>query len=162
MLKLLEELRRLRLRGDIQAVVAFDDVQTGDPAARREQRMASMLTAAADRFPNCLVIVLTGNLHASKKPVARFGSYLWMAMLLPSTETISLLATDRGGEAWIQTTDGCGPHALGPSGGDERGVFLAEPRATERGFDGTLSTGLYSTASAPATASAPQERACLK
>jgi hypothetical protein len=159
MLALLEELRRLRLRGDIQAVVAFDDVQPGDSAARREEKMAAMLTAAADRFPNCLVVVLTGNLHASKKPIARFG-YSWAAMLLPSAQTISLLVTDKGGEAWDQTTDGCGPHPLEPSGGDKRGVFLAEPGAAKRGFDGALSTGLYSTASAPAIASAPPVPAC--
>ncbi|HEY2014334.1 MAG TPA: hypothetical protein VGH38_12580 [Bryobacteraceae bacterium] len=160
MLTLLEELRTLRLRGDIEEVTAFDDARAGETPAQREQRMAAMLTAAADRLPDCLVIVLTGNLHASKKPVARFGSYSWMAMLLPSAETISLVVTDRGGQAWTQTADGCGPHALGPSGGDQRSVVLAEPRASQRGFDGALSTGLSSTASPPATPGAPQTPAC--
>ena len=162
MLTLLEELRAFQLKGNIAGVIAFDGVQTGDSAAQREQRMASILTAAADRRPDCLVIVLTGNLHASKKPVARFGSYPWMAMLLPPAETVSLLATDQGGEAWTQMTDGCRPHPLRSTGGERRGVTLAEPAAVERGYDGTLSTGSPSTASLPAVPDAPPPPACSK
>jgi hypothetical protein len=143
-------------------VVAFDDVRVGEPLAQREHRMAAVLTAAAERLPDCLVIVLTGNLHASKKRMARFGSYPWMGMLLPSAQTISLLVTDKGGEAWTQTEEGCGPHALPPSGGDTRGVLLGSLRAAERGFDGILSTGLSSTASPPANPNAPQPPACSK
>ena len=160
MLALLEELRTFRLRGGINGVIAFDDARTGEPPAQREQRMAGMLIAAAGRVPDCLVIVLTGNLHASQKPVARLGAYPWMVMLLPSGETLSLLVTDRGGDAWPQTTDGCGAHVLPPSGGDERGIVLGEARAVKRGFDGALSTGLPSTASPPAIPNPPNAPAC--
>jgi len=159
MLALLEELRALRLHSDLRGVTAFDDARTGEPPAQREQRMAAMLSAAADRCAGCVVIALTGNLQASKKPVARF-SYSWMAMLLPSAETVSLLVTGRGGEAWTQTSDGCAPHSLRSSGGEQRGVFLADPRAAKRGYDGALSTGLPSTASAPAIPNPPQAPAC--
>ena len=162
MLALLEELRTLRLRGDIQGVLAFDDARSGEAPAQREQRMAAMLTAAADRVPNGLVIALTGNWHGSKKPSARFG-YPWMAMLLPSSETtVSLLATDKGGEAWIQTSDGCGPHPISSSGGDQRGVVMPDPRAAQRGYDGALSIGANLTASAPALPNAPPPPACSK
>jgi hypothetical protein len=159
MLALLENLRLLRLRGDIRGVVAFDDRHLGETPAQRDQRMAAYLTAAADGVPGSLVIVLTGNLHASRQPIARFGGLPWMAMLLPP-ETISLLVTDKGGEAWDQTTSqGCGPHALEPSGGDQRGVFLSQAGAAAR-FDGQLSTGSNATASAPALPNAPSPPAC--
>ena len=160
MLALLEELRLLRMHGDIRGIIAFDDRRPGETPAQREQRMAAYLTAAADRIPGSLVIVLTGNLHARQKPVARFGGYPWMAMLLPP-ETISLLVTDKGGEAWDQTTDeGCGPHLLKDSGGERRGILLAEQSIVERGFDGVLSTGLPATASGPAMPKAPPPPAC--
>jgi hypothetical protein len=54
------------------------------------------------------LVILTENLHASKKRVARFDGYPWMAMSLPSAETVSLLVTDKGGETWTQQADGCG------------------------------------------------------
>jgi hypothetical protein len=121
--------------------------------------MADVLTAAADRVSDGVVIVLTGNLHGSKKPSARSGSYPWMAMLLPSGG-ISLLVTDKGGEAWIQTSDGCGPHKMGSTGGDVRGIVLGESLAAQRGYDGALSIGSYTTASLPAIPGAPQAPAC--
>jgi hypothetical protein len=160
MLMLLEGLRALKLKGQISEVVAFDDTRAGESDAQGEQRMASALIAAADRRANALVIALTGNLHASKKLIAEFGSYPLMAMLLPAAQTVSLLVTDKGGEAWNQIEDRCGPHKQDSSGGARRGIVLSESAAPIPGFDGVLSTGLTSSASFPAIQDAPPPPAC--
>ena len=109
-----------------------------------------------------LVVALTGNLHASKKLIAEFGSYPLMAMLLPAARTVSLFVTDRGGEAWNQMEDGCRPHKQSPTGGERRGVVRSGTAAPIPGFDGVLSTGLAASALFPAIEDAPPPPACLK
>jgi hypothetical protein len=162
MLMLLEALRSLKLEGQISEIVAFDDARAGESPAQGEQRMASALIAAANRHKNALVIALTGNLHASKKLIEGFGSYPWMAMLLPTAQTVSLFVTDKGGEAWNQMEDGCRPHKQSSSGGAQRGVVLSASAAPIPGYDGVLPTGLTSTASFPAVKDAPPPPACSK
>lgn len=163
MLLLLEALRVLRLKGRISEVVAFDDNRPGESSAQREDRMASALIAAADHHANALVIALTGNLHASKKLIAGFGSHPLMAMLLPTEQTVSLLVTDKGGDAWSEMEeDGCRPHKHPSSGGERCGIVLSESAAPIPGFDGVLSTGLTSSASFPAIKDAPPPPACSK
>jgi hypothetical protein len=105
---------------------------------------------AARRHPNALVIALTGNVHACKKMLAEVGSYPLMASFLPSAETVSLFATDRGGEAWNCQGDGCRPHNLSSSGGFQREIKLSPGASPLPGYDGALSTGLNATASPPA------------
>ncbi len=160
MLALLEDLRDLKLRGRIAAVAAFDDAHADDSGAARDQRMAAALIAAADRHPDALVLALTGNLHASKKAIERFGNYPFMAMLLPAAQTISLFVADKGGEAWTQMQDGCLAHKLRSTDGEQRGITLSETAAPMAGFDGTASTGLAATASSPASLKAPPPPAC--
>ena len=157
MLALLEALRELKSKGQISEVVAIDGARPDDVDEAREQRMASALTTAADRHPNALVLAFTGNVHASKKLIEGFGTYPFMAMLLPATQTISLFVADKGGEAWTQMQDGCRPHKLRSTGGDRRGITLSERLP---GFDGTASTGLAATASSPAVPNAPRAPAC--
>ena len=99
MLALLEDLRALRLGGVVSGIVAFSVTRPGETAAQGEERMASALLAAARRRPKALVIALMGNVHACKNMLAEVGSYPLMASFLPSAETVSLFATDRGGEA---------------------------------------------------------------
>lgn len=159
MLALLEDLRVLKLSGRISEVVAFDARADGtDP--QREQGMASALIAAADRNANSLVLVLTGNLHASKKLVEGFGAYPFMAMLLPAGQTVSLFVADEGGEFWNCQGGACCPHKQGASGGTKRGLVLS--RSAPPGFDGVLSTGLAATASPPAVEDGPPEPAGTK
>jgi hypothetical protein len=157
MLALLEDLRALQREGRTVEVVAFSDFRPGDSPAQGEKRMASALMAAADRHPNGLVLTLTGNVHASKKELSSDAT---MAMELPSAETLSLLVIDRGGEAWNQSEEGCGPHKYRSIGGDSRGITLSEKAAPVAGFDGVASTGLAATASAPAVPGAPPPPAC--
>jgi hypothetical protein len=159
MLTLLEALRILKLEGKVSEVLALDGSRPDDPDAVREQCMASALIAAAGRHPNALVLALTGNVHASKRLIEGFGSYPFMAMLLPATQTISLFVADKGGEAWTQE-GGCGPHKLRSTGGDRRGITLSETTSPLPGFDGTASTGLAATASTPAIPNAPPPPAC--
>jgi hypothetical protein len=162
MLGLFEDLRILKRDGVVQAVLAFDARQKGDTGGQRDERMGTFLAAAGKQHSDTLFVILTGNLHASRKPVARFGGYPWMAMFLPSGETVSLLVTDMGGETWTQQADGCGPHPLGTTRGDQRGVVIGEPSAVERGYDGALATGQHTTASRPALPDAPPPPACSK
>jgi hypothetical protein len=151
MLTLLEELRALKLKGVVAAVVAFSQGQEGEPDANREESMASALLSAAKRHPNALVIALTGNVHACKsKSPAGIASYPLMASFLPSAETVSLFVTDRGGEAWNCHGTSCGPHSLDSTGGLNRGITLSQKASPLPGFDGVLSTGLRATASSPA------------
>jgi hypothetical protein len=148
MLALVQELRALRVNGLVSGIVAFSASHAGESAAKGEERMAAAILRAADRNPEALVIVLTGNVHACKQILPEVGSYRLMASFLPPAQTVSLVVTDRGGQAWNCQNGTCGPNALGPSGGVSRGVKLMSPHA---GFDGVLSTGLAATASSPAS-----------
>jgi hypothetical protein len=145
MLDLIEALHGMKLA----ELVAFD-AGAGQPNAERNALMADALKAAAVRHPGALVIVLTGNLHASKKLIEGFGQYPFAAMLLPPDATLSLFLADRGGTAWTQQSEGCGPHPIRSSRGDKREVSLEAGRSPMSGYDGVLSTGLVSTASPPA------------
>lgn len=157
MLTLLEQLRALKLRGVVSGVVAFSVAFDGSESpSRGEERMASALLAAANRYPDALVIALVGNVHACKKTPAELGvSYPLMASFLPSAETVSLLVTDRGGEAWNCQGGACGPHKLGSSGGVRREIALSQSASPLPGYDGALSTGRKATASFPATGNPP-------
>ena len=147
MLALVERLRALKMDGVVSDIVAFSATRAGESAAKGEERMASALLGAAERRPGALVIALAGNVHACKKTMAEIGPYSLMASFLPPGQTVSLVVTDRGGQAWNCQSGACGPHALNASGGGNRGITWASPHPC---FDGVLSTGLLATASGPA------------
>jgi hypothetical protein len=150
MLTLLKELRAFKLKGLISGVVAFADTFPQESAAQGEKRMAAALQAAANKNPDALVIALVGNVHACKGTLPDVGPDPLMASFLPVAETVSLFVTDRGGEAWNCQGGGCGPHELGSSGGNERGITLSPAASPLPGYDGVLSTGHRATASSPA------------
>ena len=145
MLVLVERLRSLKADGLLSRVIAFS--ASGGSAAQDEEAMSSALLRASTANPGALVIVLTGNVHASKQELAEVGSYRLMGSFLPPAQTVSLLVTDRGGEAWNCQDGSCGPHTLASSAGANREITLISPHA---GYDGVLSTGLSVTASKPA------------
>lgn len=145
MLVLVERLRSLKADGLLSRVIAFS--ASGGSAAQDEEAMSSALLRASTANPGALVIVLTGNVHASKQELAEVGSYRLMGSFLPPAETVSLLVTDRGGEAWNCQDGSCGPHTLASSAGVNREITLISPHV---GYDGVLSTGLSVTASKPA------------
>ena len=145
MLVLLERLRSLKADGLLSRVIAFS--ASGGSAAQDEEAMSSALLRASTANPGALVIVLTGNVHASKQELSEVGSYRLMGSFLPPAETVSLLVTDRGGEAWNCQDGSCGPHTLASSAGVTRAITLISPHV---GYDGVLATGLSVTASKPA------------
>ena len=145
MLVLLERLRSLKADGLLSRVIAFS--ASGGSADQDEEAMSSALLRASTANPDALVIVLTGNVHASKQELAEVGAYRLMGSFLPRAQTVSLLVTDRGGEAWNCQDGSCGPHTLASSAGVNREITLISPHA---GYDGVLSTGLSVTASKPA------------
>jgi hypothetical protein len=145
MLVLVERLRSLKADGLLSRVIAFS--ASGGSAAQDEEAMSSALLRASTANPGALVIVLTGNVHASKQELAEVGSYRLMGSFLPPAQTVSLLVTDRGGEAWNCQDGSCGPHTLASSAGVNREITLISPHV---GYDGVLSTGLSVTASKPA------------
>ena len=159
MLALLEELRAMKAQRTVTEVVAFDAARPDEPAAKREERMAGVLTGAASRYPGALVIALSGNLHPSKGPLSHFG-YPMMGTYLPAAATVSLLVADLGGEAWYSDGKGCEPHKLGSTAGSERGITMSGSAAPMRGYDGVLSTGAIATASPPAISDPPSPPAC--
>lgn len=159
MLSLLLTLRGLKLQNLIADVVAYDDGRTGEPASKREERMAAMLMASASKHTNPVVIALTGNLHASKGRPMQSLSYPLMASLMPQTEVVSLFIADEGGESWTQQSDGCGPHKLRSTHGAKRGIDFPE-KPPMAGYDGVLATGLPSSASPPAISDPPAPPAC--
>jgi len=145
MLLLLERLGDMKADGSLLSIAAFS--AASDSAARDEEAMAAALIRASASRPDSLVIVLTGNVHASKKKLLEVGPYQLMGSFLPTTQTISLLVTDRGGEAWNCQSGSCEPHKLGSTGAMDRGITLI---SLYPGYDGILSTGLPATASIPA------------
>ena len=145
MLVLAERLRSLKADGLLSRVIAFS--ASGGSAAQDEEAMSSALLRASTGNPDALLIVLTGNVHASKQELAEVGSYRLMGSFLPPAQTVSLLVTDRGGEAWNCQDGSCGPHTLASSAGVNREITLISPHV---GYDGVLSTGLSVTASKPA------------
>ena len=145
MLVLVERLRSLKADGLLSRVIAFS--ASGGSADQDEEAMSSALLRASTANPDALVIVLTGNVHASKQELAEVGSYRLMGSFLPPAQTVSLLVTDRGGEAWNCQDGSCGPHTLASSAGVNREITLISPHV---GYDGVLSTGLSVTASKPA------------
>jgi hypothetical protein len=130
MLALLEDLRAMKQQGIVADVVAFSDARSGEAAAKREERMAAVLTNSASRYPNALVVALTGNLHPSKAVLKSFG-YAMMATYLPSEKTVSLFVSDLGGEAWTSMNGECQPHTLKSTGGEHRGYHPVDDRRTD-------------------------------
>jgi hypothetical protein len=106
MLGLVISIRELRKSYSGLAIVAFDAPYTGTAAGARDEAMGHFLRAVGTAKPTDLILILVGNAHAMQAP--EFG-YEAAAMYLPSKEILSLEVTDRGGESWSWSDDGCGP-----------------------------------------------------
>jgi len=136
------------------SVFAFDTSTPGDSGAARDEAMGKALLSLRERKPNDLILVLTGNAHASKQPVVGLG-YDPTAAYLPADGRVSLEVKSNGGETWAQTYAGknitCGAINVGtPAKNRPRGIVL-DPKLADFGlFDGILSLGVPTTASAPA------------
>ena len=151
MIAMLMEIWHLRQAGRPISLFAFD-YEIGAPGTsnEREIRMAALLSEAARRRPDALVVALTGLGHADKTGFTSFTPpFRSMVQHLPETETVSIAMLVHGGEAWTCRRSATG--ATLPCAAMEipsrtpirpRGLGAGSP-----GFDASLSTGGRYTAS---------------
>lgn len=149
MLRLVEDLRAARAAGRAIEVKAFlTEAGPEDSQEDRERGMAESLQRISQAHPGALILVLSGNLHASKgvnpwaKPPYRLG-----ASFLPVDETRSVLIRSGDGEAWNCQRDTCGPHPQRSTVEHAREIVLG---SDSPGYDAEAFTGAPSTASPPA------------
>jgi hypothetical protein len=149
---LIMRLRNYKRSGLIADVVAIqpvkENVDRGASQTAYNALMAKNIRAARALHPNALLLVLVGNVHASKG-VLKFGaeSLVPAAADLPPEETISLDVVT-GGEAWnCYGPSACGPHRWSGNRPEKRAVWL-DQRALPR-FDGGIDLGVPTTASPP-------------
>lgn len=111
MFAMLMRLHALKARGRHIDVVAFNGARDEEQSARfkdlpgqgpHEAAQAENIRRAADKKSYDHVLVLVGNLHARKQPVARQGAtFEPMAMrLAPAAEVTSLNMAHAGGTMW--------------------------------------------------------------
>lgn len=150
MLQLLLALRDLHLSHPQLSIVAFDTSTPNDNSAARDEAMGKTLLSLRKKKPNDLILMLTGDAHASEKPVSDWG-YNPAAAYLPADERLSLEAKSNGGASWVWTSTGCGPTNLGtPSKNRPREIVLDPKLSHFETVDGILSLGVPTTASPPA------------
>jgi hypothetical protein len=149
MLQLAEDLRAARADGrsiDVKAFLAEPGPQ--DTAEDRERRMADSIQAISQAHPDALVLILSGNLHASKASNSRAKPpYRLAASFLPKDETRAILIRAGDGEAWNCQGDTCGPHPQRSSVKHSREIVLG---GETPGYDAEAFTGVLSTYSPPA------------
>lgn len=161
MLEMLQSVRRLKAAGRDVTFHAFL------PGFRRPQGfdqnyheidMASSLAAAAQARPEARVLVLVGNIHASKTRIDRID-LLPAAAHLPRGETVTLNVAQQGGQTWSCLAEGCGAHdSLPRYDAEARGVIMGA--VSEGAWDGVLAVGPV-TASPPATGEPSQPAAAI-
>ncbi len=118
MVEMLERLHRLKSAGRSISVVAFNGAKDEDQIRRfadlpgqepHESAQAENIRSAAEAGGFDHVVVLVGNLHASKTPM-NFGGPQWrpMAMILAeSADVLTLNMAYSGGSSWsCQLADG--------------------------------------------------------
>lgn len=149
-LKVLQEIRRLRATGKRIEPFAFDlEPIAGQPAEDRDLEMARAIEARWKTHGGPM-IVLIGNLHARLAlALPRPTGYRLQQMGL---RPHSLLVESRGGEAWLcerlSDPQSCGPRPLGSGAPRETGKVLHGPTRM-RGYDAELVFPRF-TASPPA------------
>ena len=149
MLLLLVSLRELHKKFPTLAVAGVDvSLSSNIDLPGRERVIGRKLLTLAK--PGHLVVALTGNLHAVEEP--RFGHSM-AAMYLPAKNRLSLEVTDKGGESWGRSPEGCGPIKGGVQargGSTASGVLLNPSLAPDGKYDGILSLDALLTSSPPA------------
>jgi hypothetical protein len=160
MLALLVRLRELRKQQPSLRVIGIENPWE-NAASAKEIAVSDGVKSAMKRGPADALLVLTGNTHAMKhSPMA----YPTAASLLPSADVFSLLVIARGGQSWQMTGKGCGAQTGGTRDKDSTRGFgvYSDASYTKYGYDGVLSLGAVTTASAPADAAAVASAECRK
>lgn len=150
MLKMMQDVRRLRVEGRDIAIVAFQPGSArpaGFPQSYYELEMGYLLSLAALDRAEAKVFALVGNIHAGKTGNANFPTLgLPAAAHLPADETVTLYTAQQGGEAWNCRAE-CGVHPMADRyDAEARGVILEA--YGDGAYDGVLALG-------PMTASPP-------
>lgn len=116
--------------------------------AWRELEMGYAMSRALVVRPEARLLILVGDLHAGKTPIARLPDVgLPAAGHLPTTDTLTLHFAQQGGERWGCGQDGCGQQTMTEVyDADARGIILTPTK--EGAYDGVLAVG-------PVTASPP-------
>lgn len=144
MLQLVKRLRELRAFGREISITTFVRPPPGSLETQTpyEQGLADSLVEANSDGSFDLVMVLVGNIHASKATVDSGTPFEPMAMHLPQDSTLSLTMTSAGGEAWNCRPE-CRAHPLRQSTENPEPVVTLG-NADRRGYDGTFSVGIGS------------------
>jgi hypothetical protein len=147
MVDLIEVLRRLKQKGAISRVTAFQPAIRG-AQADREAAMADRLTKASSSEAT-LVIALVGNLHAMKtKQTFVSNSFVPAAGYLPPASTFSIDLRGNGGGAWNCSPECQAHYSLPRSPATPRGLVTVT--GSGQPFDGVFHLGRATTASPPA------------
>lgn len=149
MVGMMQTIRRLKAEGRDVTIRAFQPSNPRPAAFDQnyyELDMASALVSAAADRPESRVLVLVGNIHASKTRFERFD-LMPAAAHLPRKETVSLNVAQQGGQSWSCQADGCRAYdSLARYDAEARGVIMGP--VSEGAWDGVLAVG-------PVTASPP-------
>jgi hypothetical protein len=144
MLDLVQRLRALRASGHELSIASFvRSVETqGESQTPYDKGLASSLIETESRGTYDLVMVLVGNVHASKAVVSFGTPFEPMAMHLPQSEALTLNMVSEGGTAWNCRPE-CGAHPMRASATDEvEGIVLGKELAL--GYDGVFNVGTTS------------------
>ncbi len=156
-LAMFKRLREMRASGEVAAVVGLEPATWTAPATQSSSNadMADRVKAAAGHRPGSVVLVLVGDLHASKAVIDAYGdAFTPMAADLPANETVAL-DVRADGMAWNchgPKPSDCGPHDTADESPVRRQVVL--DAKLKAGYDGIIDLGVHTTASPPAVASA--------
>ena len=123
--------------------------------AWRELEMGYAMSRALVSRPEARLLILVGDLHARKTPIARLPDVgLPAAGHLHAADTLTLHFAQQGGERWGCGQDGCGQQTMvGVYDGEVRGIILTP--INEGAYDGLLAVGPVTASPPAALSSAP-------
>ncbi|WP_332676635.1 hypothetical protein [Brevundimonas sp.] len=154
MLEMMQSVRRLKAAGRDVTLRGF---QPSNPRPATfdqnyyELDMAVELAHAAAERPESRVLVLVGNIHASKTRFDRFD-LMPAAAHLPRKATLTLNVAQQGGQSWSCQAEGCRAHdSMERYDTTARGIVMGS--AAEGAYDGVIAVGPW-TASPPVGARA--------
>ncbi|MFN7387908.1 hypothetical protein [Brevundimonas sp.] len=149
MVDMMQSVRRLRVEGRDVTIRAFQPSNprpAGFDQNYYELDMASELVEAAASRPESRILVLVGNIHASKTHFERID-LMPAAAHLPRKETVSLNVAQQGGQSWSCQAEECRVYdSIARYDAEARGVIMGP--VSEGAWDGVLAVG-------PVTASPP-------
>lgn len=152
MVALAERLRDYKAAGRLSAVQLmqrpWNERASGNYRLDNETSMADAVKQAAQDYPDAVILIYSGGLHA-RKTMSPFDKDLPLAAsLLPAAEVTSIDVIGQAGTAWNCFSSGCGVHDYyAELNSHPRGVTLGP---AEEGYDGVAYTGQPTTASPPA------------